>query len=117
MKSVVMDMVVVDIPQNFGVFFSISWEKKVGGYLQMDLTYATIHIFGGEHKNYIGQFEWLISSVIMITQETTPFMQWMIQLVLLYYTLVMMFQNQQIMTKDSLVSRKKVWKMQCGFFF
>jgi hypothetical protein len=51
MKSVVMDIVVVDIPPKFGMFLSIYWENKVGGSLQMDLTYATILIFGGEHKN------------------------------------------------------------------
>jgi hypothetical protein len=50
MKSVVMDIVVVDIPPKFGMLLSRSWDKKVGGSLQMDLTYATIPIFGGEHR-------------------------------------------------------------------
>jgi ribonuclease HI len=50
MKSVVMDVVVVDIPPKFGMLLSRSWAKKVGGSLQMDLTYATIPIFGGEHQ-------------------------------------------------------------------
>jgi hypothetical protein len=49
MKSVVMDIVVVDIPPNFGMLLSRTWAKKVGGSLQMDLTYATIPMFGGEH--------------------------------------------------------------------
>jgi hypothetical protein len=31
------------------MIFSRTWAKKVGGSLQMDLTYATIHVFGGEH--------------------------------------------------------------------
>ena len=48
MKSVMMDVVVADIEPNFGMFLSISWAKRVGGTLQMDSSYATIPIFGGE---------------------------------------------------------------------
>ena len=43
MKSVIMDVVVADI-------VSRSWAKKVGGTLQMDLSYAKIPIFGGENR-------------------------------------------------------------------
>jgi hypothetical protein len=50
MKSVVMDIVVVDVPPEFGMMLSRSWIKRLGGTLQMDLTYATIPIFGGEHR-------------------------------------------------------------------
>jgi len=50
MKSVVMDIVVVDVPPKFGMLLSISWIKILGGTLQMDLTYATIPVFGGEHR-------------------------------------------------------------------
>jgi hypothetical protein len=50
MKSVVMDIVVADIPPKFGMLLSRTWAKKVGGSLQMDLTYATIPVFGGEHR-------------------------------------------------------------------
>jgi hypothetical protein len=50
MKSVVMEIMVADIPPNFGMLLSITWAKKVGGSLQMDLTYATIPMFGGEHR-------------------------------------------------------------------
>jgi hypothetical protein len=50
MKSVVMDIVVVDVPPKFGMFLSRSWIKNLGGTLQMDLTYATIPVFGGEHR-------------------------------------------------------------------
>jgi len=50
MKSVVMDIVVANIPQKFGMLLTITWAKKVGGSLQMELTYATIHLFGGEHR-------------------------------------------------------------------
>jgi len=48
MKSVVMDVVVADIPPKFGMLLSRSWSKKLGGTLQMDLSFATIPVFGGE---------------------------------------------------------------------
>ena len=50
MKSVIMDVVVADITPKFGLLLSRYWAKKVGETLQMDLTYATIPIFGGENK-------------------------------------------------------------------
>jgi hypothetical protein len=37
MKSVVMDIVVVDVPPKFGMLLSRSWIKILGGNLQMDL--------------------------------------------------------------------------------
>jgi hypothetical protein len=49
-KSVVMDIVVADVPPKFGMLLSRSWIKRLGGTLQMDLTYVTIHVFGGEHR-------------------------------------------------------------------
>jgi ribonuclease HI len=50
MKSVVMDIVVVDVPPKFRILLSRSWIKRLGGTLQMDLSYATIPVFGGEHR-------------------------------------------------------------------
>jgi hypothetical protein len=50
MKSVVMDIVVVDVPAKLGMFLSRYWIKRLGGNLQMDLSYATILVFGGEHR-------------------------------------------------------------------
>jgi hypothetical protein len=47
MKTMLMDIVVVDIIPKFGCLLSISWMKRLGGTLQMDLSYATIHVFGG----------------------------------------------------------------------
>jgi hypothetical protein len=49
-KSVLMDIVVVDVPVNYGMLLSRSWERKLGGSLQMDMTYATIPVFGGETR-------------------------------------------------------------------
>ena len=50
MKSMVMDIVVADVPPKFGMLLSRSWIKILGGMLQMDLTYATILVFGEEHR-------------------------------------------------------------------
>jgi hypothetical protein len=50
MKSVVMDIMVADVPSKFGMLLSISWIKILGGTLQMELTYATILVFGGKHR-------------------------------------------------------------------
>jgi ribonuclease HI len=50
MRSMVMDVVVADIPPKFGLLLSRSWGKRLGGTLQMDLSYATIPVFGGETK-------------------------------------------------------------------
>ena len=46
-KSVVMDIVVADVPPKFGMLLSRSWIKRLGGNLHMDLTYDTILVFGG----------------------------------------------------------------------
>jgi hypothetical protein len=50
MKSVVMDIVVADVPPKFRILLSRSWIKRLGGALHMDLSYATIPVFGGEHR-------------------------------------------------------------------
>jgi hypothetical protein len=50
MKNMVMDVVVGDIPPKFGCLLSRSWMKRLGGTLQMDLSYSTIPSFGGGNK-------------------------------------------------------------------
>jgi hypothetical protein len=47
-KSILMDVVVVDVPAKYGMLLSRSWGAKLGGSLQLDMTYATIPIFGGQ---------------------------------------------------------------------
>jgi ribonuclease HI len=47
-KSVMMDVVIVDIPPKYGLLLSRSWGAKLGGSLQLDMTYATISMFGGK---------------------------------------------------------------------
>jgi ribonuclease HI len=47
-KNVLMDVVVVDIPPKYGFLLSRSWGAKLGGSLQLDMTYAMIPVFGGQ---------------------------------------------------------------------
>ena len=49
-KSLVLDMVVADVPPSFGMLLSRSWEAKLKGTLQMDLSYATILVFGEQRR-------------------------------------------------------------------
>ena len=58
MKSVIMDAVVTDITPKFEMFLSRSWEKKVGGTLQMDLSYATIPVFRGENRRLYRELQY-----------------------------------------------------------
>ena len=51
-KSIVMDVVVADIPPKFGMLLSRYWISKLKGNLQMDMTYATIPLFGGNKRLY-----------------------------------------------------------------
>lgn len=50
MKSIMMDIVVVDVPPKFGMLLSRGWIKRLGGTLQNDLSYATVPVFGGESR-------------------------------------------------------------------
>ena len=49
-KSLVMDVVVADIPPKFGKLLSRSWALKWKGTFQLDMTYATIPLFRGNKK-------------------------------------------------------------------
>jgi predicted aspartyl protease len=68
MKTMVMDVVVVDIPPKFGCLLSRSWMKKLGGTLQMDLSYATIPVFGGGNKRLYRQSQ----LTCIISDEQNP---------------------------------------------
>jgi hypothetical protein len=45
-KSMVMDVVVADIPPKYGMLLSQSCGAKLKGTLQLDMSYATVPIFG-----------------------------------------------------------------------
>ena len=68
MKSVIMDVVVADITPNFGLLLSRSWAKKVGGTLQMDLSYATILMFGGENRRSYRELQF----AYLVTDDKNP---------------------------------------------
>lgn len=45
-KRILMDIVVADIPPKYGMLLSRSWGEKLQGSLQLDMSYATISVFG-----------------------------------------------------------------------
>ena len=45
-----MDVVIAYISPKFCMILSRSWEKRVGGTLQMDFSYATILVLGGQYR-------------------------------------------------------------------
>jgi len=47
-----MEIVVADIPLKYGILLSRSWGEKLQGSLQLDMSYATISIFGQPKKLY-----------------------------------------------------------------
>ena len=49
-KSMVMDIVVANIPARFGMLLSRSWGTKICGSIKLDLTYATVPVFGGQER-------------------------------------------------------------------
>ena len=68
MKSVIMDVVVADITPKFGLLLSRSWAKKVGGTLQMDLSYATVPVFGGENRRLYRELQF----AYIVTDDKNP---------------------------------------------
>jgi hypothetical protein len=51
-KSMVMDVVVFDIPPKYGMLLSQSWGAKLRGTLQLDMSYTTIPVFGQQRRLY-----------------------------------------------------------------
>jgi len=50
MKSMMMDIVVADVPPKFGMLLSRGWIKRLSGTSQNDISYATVPVFGGESR-------------------------------------------------------------------
>ena len=63
MKSMMMDIVVEDVPPKFGMLLSRGWIKRLGGTLQNDLSYAIVPVFGRESGSLYreAQFAYIIS--------------------------------------------------------
>lgn len=58
-----MDVVVANIPPRFKMLLSCSWATKVVGTLQIDMYYASIHIFGETRRVYREvQMKFVVSS-------------------------------------------------------
>jgi len=51
-KTILMDVVVADIPPKYGMLLSRSWGAKLQGSLQLDMSYATITVFGQPKRLY-----------------------------------------------------------------
>ena len=51
-KTILMDVVVVDIPPKYGMLLSRFWGAKLQGSLQLDMSYATISVFGQPKRLY-----------------------------------------------------------------
>ena len=64
-KTVVMDVVVADIPPKFGVLLSRYWTSKLKGILQIPTSYATIPMVGGNKRLYSEK----ISPYVVSSQE------------------------------------------------
>jgi hypothetical protein len=51
-KSMVMDIMVANIPRKYGMLLSRSWGAKLKGTLHIDMYYATILVFGQQRRLY-----------------------------------------------------------------
>ena len=51
-KSMVMDVVVANIPPKYNMLLSRSWGENLRGTLQLDMSYATVPVFGQQRRMY-----------------------------------------------------------------
>ena len=51
-KSMIMDVVVADVPPKFGMLLSRSWAAKLKRTLRMDLSYVVIPVFSEKRRLY-----------------------------------------------------------------
>ena len=62
-KSLIMDVVVADVPPKCGMMLYISWETKLKGTLQMNISYATIPVFREKIRLYReNQLDYMINN-------------------------------------------------------
>ena len=62
-KSIVIDIVVADVPPKFGMLLSRSWSTKLKGSMQMDFNYATIPVFNTQRRLWReSRLKYMISS-------------------------------------------------------
>jgi ribonuclease HI len=117
MKSMVMDIVVADVPPKFGMLLSRSWIKRLGGTLQMDLTYATIPVFGGEHRRLYreAQLAYIVSDEANPTNHPIYALDTDLGSSLLHLTNVpeapLQIRKQPILNQETSPPASSVWKM------
>ena len=51
-KSILMDVVIVEIPPKYVSLLSRSWGAKLGGSLQLDMMFSAIPLFGGQYTRF-----------------------------------------------------------------
>jgi hypothetical protein len=59
-KSILMDVVVPDVPTKYNMLLSRSWGTKSGGSIHLDMTYATIPFFNGQFTRLYKELDWHI---------------------------------------------------------
>jgi hypothetical protein len=78
-----MDVLVIDVPDVWGMLLSREWAAKLGGHIQMDLTYATIPRGPGKDitllneppmKEHVETPDYLYEEAIRPTTEVRNFM-------------------------------------------
>jgi len=69
-KTILMDVVVADIPPKYGMLLSRSLGGKLQGSLQLDMSYATISVFGQPKRLYQ---ETLMKYVVSSQEKTQNF--------------------------------------------
>ena len=86
-KIILMDVVVADIPPKYGMLLSRSWGAKLQGSLQLDMSYATIPVFGQPKRLYR---ETLMKYVVSSKKnpKTFPFIPCILIWILSYYIML-----------------------------
>jgi ribonuclease HI len=117
MKSMVMDIVVVDVPPKFGMLLSRYWIKRLCGTLQMDLTYATSPVFGGEHRRLYreAQLAYIVSDEVNPTNHPIFALETDLGSSLLQVTetpkVPLQIRKQPILNQEMPPPTTSVWKM------
>lgn len=102
-KTILMDIVVADIPPKYGMLLSRSWGAKLQGILQIDMSYATILVFRQPKKLYR---ETLIKYVVSSRDRPQNFPIYSLHSDIDYFILYNVEQTQQT-TSNNLISETK----------
>ena len=93
-KSMVMDVIVVDILVKFGMLLSRSCIAKLKGTIQMDMSYATIPVFNQSRKLYREtRMAYMVNS--KYSPSNHPIYALDVNLVLLSYVMMMILRQHK----------------------